>query len=356
MNVGMRAGWPLVSIVLSQDNADLLVVTSAWPRDGFSRYGIFIARQVESLRRRGIKCDVLVVCGYRSPFAYASAAVRLLTWNLGRRYRLVHAHGGEAALPARFYFRAPLVISYLGSDILGYPRPDGRVAPRARLRRFLLRQHSRCAAGTITKSREMATVLPRRARRRNDVIPSGVDERLFVPIPRHEARRALGWDSDELVVVFAADPALPGKRFALADAACRIASAKVGAIRLYIAEGVDPGGMPLVFNAADALILTSSIEGSPNVVKEAMMCNLPVVSTRVGDVEELLATVDPSWLCDPKPDALGAALVECLRERRRSNGRLCATELTLDAVADRVLAHYRRAGWRRLRGEDRVGR
>jgi teichuronic acid biosynthesis glycosyltransferase TuaC len=343
MNAG-RVRWPLATVVVDQDHADVLVVTSAWPRDDFSKYGIFIARQVESLRRRGIRCDVLVVCGYRSPLAYASAAVRLLTWNVSRRYRLIHAHSAEAALSARFYLRAPLLVSYLGSDLLGHPRPDGRVSVRARLRRFLLRQHSRCAAATITKSREMAALLPARVRRRNAVIPSGVDERLFAPIPREEARRAVGWDSDERVVVFAADPASPAKRFQLAEDAWLVASAKLGAIRLHVAADMNPRQMPLVFNAADVLILTSSIEGSPNVVKEAMMCNLPVVATPAGDVEELLANVDPSWVCEPRPELLGAALIECLSDRRRSNGRRCASALTLDAVAGRVLAQYRRAG------------
>jgi teichuronic acid biosynthesis glycosyltransferase TuaC len=344
MNIGMKMQWPLVTVVAGQGNADVLFVTSAWPRDENTKSGIFVERQVESLRRRGIRCDVLVVRGYRSPFAYVSAAARLLTWNVTRRYRLVHAHGGEVALSARFYLRAPLLVSYLGSDLLGYPRLDGRVPPRGQLRRFVIRQHSRCASATTTKTLEMEAALPARVRRRNVVIPDGVDEQLFVPMPIHDARNALGWHDDERVVVFAANPTAAGKRFHLADAACRIASAKVGAIRLYVAHEIDPDRMPIVFSGADALIFTSSREGSPNVVKEAMMCNLPVVSTRAGDVEERLAKVEPSWVCDPDPDALGAALAECVADGRRSNGRMYASGLTLDAVAERILGQYRRAG------------
>jgi teichuronic acid biosynthesis glycosyltransferase TuaC len=340
----MRARWPLVTIEPTQEDADVLIVTSAWPGPDRPKYGIFIARQVESLRRRGTRPDVLFVRGYRSPLAYVSAAALLVLFNLSRRYRLVHAHGGEAALPARLYVRAPLLISYLGDDLLGSPRADGLVPTRRRLRSLLLRQLSRLAAATITKTSEMELVLPERVRKRNAVIPNGVDERLFTPIPRQEARGALGWDDEERVVVFAGDPSVPRKRFALADAACRTASAKLGPIRLYVASNVDPSRMPLVFSAADALLLTSFHEGSPNVVKEAMMCNLPVVSTRVGDVEERLRGVEPSSVCDSTPETLGAALVQCLAERRRSNGRRRASGLTLDAIADRVLAHYRCIG------------
>ena len=103
---------------------------------------------------------------------------------------------------------------------------------------------------------------------------------------------------------------------------------------------VDPEEMPWLMNAADCLVLTSSIEGSPNVVKEALMCDLPVVATPAGDVEELLAGVEPSFVRPPDAQALGEALAECLRRRARSNGREVARRLAVDEVARRVLGVY----------------
>ena len=41
-------------------------------------------------------------------------------------------------------------------------------------------------------------------------------------------------------------------------------------------------------NAADLLLMTSTSEGSPNVIKEAMACNCPIVTSDVGDVEWVL--------------------------------------------------------------------
>jgi glycosyltransferase involved in cell wall biosynthesis len=94
-------------------------------------------------------------------------------------------------------------------------------------------------------------------------------------------------------------------------------------------------------NAADCLLLTSSIEGSPNVVKEALMCNLPVVATAAGDVAELLDGVVPSPVCEPSESALSDGLVEVCKEPRRSNGREVSRRLDARVVADSLLALYR---------------
>ena len=51
-------------------------------------------------------------------------------------------------------------------------------------------------------------------------------------------------------------------------------------------------------NAADALLLTSFIEGSPNIIKEAMACNLPIVSVRVGDVPQIIAKARNCYVVD----------------------------------------------------------
>jgi glycosyltransferase involved in cell wall biosynthesis len=95
-----------------------------------------------------------------------------------------------------------------------------------------------------------------------------------------------------------------------------------------------------MMNAADCLLLTSITEGSPNVVKEALMCGLPVVTTHVGDVEELLRDVSPSWICEASADAIAEALVECLRGPRRSNGRSKSMHLGVRPIAERILSVY----------------
>jgi glycosyltransferase involved in cell wall biosynthesis len=330
--------------------ARVLQVTNMWPVEADPagpagspgpRYGIFVKRQVDSLIEAGVRCDVLLVRGFESRLAYVIAAFFLLVSGLTRRrYRLVHVHAGETAFAARFYLTAPVIVTYYGDDLLGTPRADGSIPLHMRLRRAVQRAHARLATRTITQSREMERVLPASVQRRNLVIPSGVDPDLFRPIDRHAARQRLGWQPDERVALFAADPGNPRKRHWLAQAACEWAGEHVERVRLQVAADVAPDDIPLLMSAADCLVLTSSIEGSPNVVKEAILCNLPVATTRVGDVEEVLAGVEPSWFCDANSGAIGAALVECLREPRRSNGREASAWLSSETIARSHLDLY----------------
>src|SRR3989442_15067534 len=75
-------------------------------------------------------------------------------------------------------------------------------------------------------------------------------------------------------------------------------------------------------NACDVLVFPSAQEGSPNTVKEALACNLPVVSVPVGDVPLRLRGIEGCELCaDERPETIAAALERVLRRGPRPPGR-----------------------------------
>jgi glycosyltransferase involved in cell wall biosynthesis len=105
-------------------------------------------------------------------------------------------------------------------------------------------------------------------------------------------------------------------------------------------------------NAADAVLLTSAHEGSPNVVKEALACDVPVVSVDVGDVREWIGPVDGCALADATPEDLGAALAAVLERHGRVAGREHVEGIAVEHVAARLLDIYETVA----RGSARRGR
>src|SRR5207244_12088691 len=95
-------------------------------------------------------------------------------------------------------------------------------------------------------------------------------------------------------------------------------------------------------DAARASDCTSSQEGSPNAVTEALACNLPVVSVRVGDVPLRLKDVDGCELCeDERPETIAAALERVLRRNRRVAGGDAVRDLDERNLTQEAISVYR---------------
>jgi glycosyltransferase involved in cell wall biosynthesis len=318
----------------------VLFVTNMWPDERRPWRGTFVRTQAESLRRIGIDVDVFTVRGDGRRAAYLAAAARVATLNRDGGFDVVHAHYGHSGVVARLQLRAPLVVSYCGSDLLGARGPSGSVTHRGKLEVAVFRHLARVAAGTITKSEEMADVLPRGCRGRNSVIPNGVDLDRFRRIDRADARRRLGWRAGETAVLFVGNPRLAVKNFALAEAVCRRVAGMLPQTQLRVASELAPSQIPLCMSAADALLVTSRAEGSPNMVKEAMAAELPVVATPVGDVPERLRGLPGCHVRPAEPAALAEALIDAVRHGPVPEARTAVGALSLPRVAERIAAVY----------------
>src|SRR5207249_970362 len=109
------------------------------------------------------------------------------------------------------------------------------------------------------------------------------------------------------------NPTIPVKNFALAQAAIERLQERGISAELIVANGLPQSTVVQYINASNALILPSLAEGSPNVVREAMACNVPVVATNVGDVAQVLAHTEGCSLCPHDADALAAGLEKAIQ-------------------------------------------
>lgn len=326
----------------------VLVVTNMYPSAARPHWGAFIRSQVESLAALGVENVLYEIEGWKNSARYAHALRQIPALARDAGADLVHAHYGLSGAAAAGVREVPLVVSFCGDDLLGRPDARGRITPKSRWLVSVSRLAARRADAVIVKSEEMR----RRIAEVPDVevIPNGVDLARFTPVPREEARARLSWPADGHVLLFAGPPEEPRKNWPLAQAVEKELRARGLESRLVAFHGRPQEELVLAMNAADVLLLPSFHEGSPNVVKEAMAVNLPVVAAPVGDCPERLASVSPGAVAARQPAPFADAVEAVLRAGGRSNGREQVAPLELSAVARRVLALYQRVLARRGRG------
>ena len=299
--------------------------------------GIFVDRQIASLKQAGVRISTFDIGTSHSPIHILSKWLELRREICKVAPDVVHGQYGTIVGIVAAFSGRPTVISYCGSDLL-----RGSAASLIRqLLGFLLSNIAALRAeGLICKSEQLRQSLWWR-KRRAVVIPNGIDFNLFVPGPQGEAREKLGWNLESPIAIINAGDDAKRKGIDLARAAMKLVRSCLPTAELIVISNADPGRMPLFYQGADVALCCSMAEGSPNMVKEALACNLPVVSTPVGDVPERLAGVSPSCIVSRDPKELGEAIVNILRTRQRSNGRERVAHLSLEKVASQILTIYK---------------
>jgi glycosyltransferase involved in cell wall biosynthesis len=316
----------------------VLMVTGIYPTEQSPHKGTFIKSQVDSLIAEGLEVEVIHPAPGPVPLRYVWATMQVFLKTLTGQVDIVHGHYGLWCLVARMQWNTPVVASFLGDDLLGTVMGDGTYSSKGAFVVHVSSWLSRRVDAVIVKSERMkkraltgATVF---------VIPNGVDFELFRPMPRTQARAELGWDQDRYYVLFCNDPEIPVKNFPLAQAAIERLKGRGISAELVVANGISHAKVVQYMNASNALILPSFAEGSPNVVKEAMACNIPVVASDVGDVSEVIGRTCGCSICALDPEAFAEGLEEALRHTEPTTGRADISHLENSVIAKRIIGVY----------------
>ena len=318
----------------------VLHVTNAYPTEQNPSEGVYIRTQVESLVKLGVDVDVCLLKG-TGIFKYIKGIAEVRKAVRSRRYDIVHAHYMYSGWTARFATILPLVVSFMGSDVYGDCNEWGEYRLSNRVLHGLFSRLLSCVtAHNIAKSAGLASYLRAKT---TSVIPNGVDLEVFYP--RTVAKRELGLKEDEQHVLFAGRPSPTRgyKRYPLAEAALKFVRKSIPSAQLVTLDKRPQQEVARFLNAVDCLLLTSVHEGSPNIVKEALACELPIVSVDVGDAAERVKDFEGCYIVPDEPTSIAKAVGKVLvRGARLSGGHDSVDELSLPKVARRVQSVYER--------------
>jgi glycosyltransferase involved in cell wall biosynthesis len=299
---------------------------------------IFAHRQINSLKAPSIDVGVFMLKSRTSLKSLLSDMIAFRQNFATFNPHIVHAHYGTmTSFFCALASNKPLVITFRGSDI----NPVlGENVFRGGIKHLLSQLSALRAKHIICVSKEVK----KRLWWRNDevsIIPSGIDLSIFKPLPIKFAREKLGLSLTDKIVLFNVGKSPLVKRLDLAEKALKFVNSQIPNTRLVkLYENIDPDDMPFYYNAADCLLMTSDHEGSPNVVKEAISCNCPVVSVDVGDVRKRLTGVYPSIIVKRDSAEIGRAICEIFTLNRRSNGHDLIQDLSLKKQGDQLKSIY----------------
>ena len=296
---------------------------------GNSDMGIspIIKNQGESLVSDEIELTYYLIQG-KGFFGYLKNIFKLRKFLRSDCFDIIHAHYSLSAIVASLSLFRPVIVSLMGSDV----KENKRFKIIIKL--FSIFFWDRL----IVKSKDMARNIG--DIKKISIIPNGVNLNKFKPLPMEKHQQHLKWDTQKRHILFAADPDRYEKNYKLAyEAFSKLKSD----IELHHLSNVPNDIMPMYYSAADLVLLTSLWEGSPNVIKEAMACNCPIVSTDVGDVKEVIEKTDGCYICSFESEDVAEKIKLALVFGKRTKGRERIRPLDDRIVAKKLINIYKEA-------------
>lgn len=288
----------------------------------------FIVEQADALRSVGCDVEYFGVTG-KGLLGYLKQIPYLRRKIYADKIDIIHAHYGLCCLLANMQRKVPVVSTYHGSDInVKSVLKLSKIAMALSAWNIFVSERTHDIALSSVKTA---------IKKKCSLIPCGIN------LPKVSA---LCPDMSAVLE--------PNKKHVLFAGAFyndvkdpELAKSIVGLltnVQLIELKGYSRDEVNGLMYQCDALLMTSKTEGSPQVIKEAMACGLPIVSTDVGDVKERVAGLSGCYVAQNRnPKELVGLLSNALSLKGRTNGRdlIIKSELTNESVAKKIIKIYK---------------
>jgi teichuronic acid biosynthesis glycosyltransferase TuaC len=286
----------------------------------------FVQEQGEALNKLGILVDFFPIRG-KGIRGYLKNIFILRKYLKDNHYDILHGHFIWSILVCLFQPKIIKVGTFHGSDLNNQTSrfiADKVVMPQLDL--------------SIVVSKKMADLV---SGHETLVIPCGVDFDTFSPI------RDINSISNPLIkegkvnILFCAYFERPVKNAQLAFHAIELLAGKYQ-INLIELKALSRQEVNILLNLVDLVLMTSLTEGSPQIIKEAMACNCPIVSTDVGDVRDVLMGVDGCYITSFEPKNVAENIENAIQFTKPTDGRNRIRHFSNQIIAERIRFEYER--------------
>ncbi|MBG6236757.1 glycosyltransferase involved in cell wall biosynthesis [Pedobacter sp. CAN_A7] len=312
----------------------VLYVTNMYPVEDYIYFGIHVKEQIEAIATQGdIETEVYFINGRAKKWNYFNSIANIRNKIKNGNYDLIHIHYGLSALFLLFYQpKIPVVVTLHSGELYKKKGILNHLAQKS-ITMAALKNTNRI----IVLNDDMVNLLYKH-KQKLVKLPCGIDLNTFI-------ERNTSQPEQELIVGFPGNKARNEKNFKLFKEIIDELR-KTFNIRIVEFHNFTRNEVLHHLQTLDVLVMTSLVEGSPQIIKEAMACNRPIVSTNVGDLADLLHNVKN---CHVINSFESAALLKPIREifslsaeHRKTNGRekLIQMKLGADQVAKSVIHVY----------------
>lgn len=263
----------------------VLHITNNYPTIIHPIYGIFVKEQIDSLTDLGIENEVFFINGReKGKLEYIRSVFKLRSYLKGKQFDIIHCHHALSALCfifSGYSKKIKFIISYQNDPLHEQGKYFYRYI-KNKCNAIILKNNSPIVDGNFIFYQ-----------------PNGVNIDFFKPNSRKECLNMLNLSSNKKYILFVSSNFIrEQKRYDRFLEVLSILRNKYNLSNIEELKLINTKRelVPYYFNASSLHLLTSDFEGSPNSVKEAMACNIPVVSTNVGNIKELFSGIEGCYV------------------------------------------------------------
>jgi teichuronic acid biosynthesis glycosyltransferase TuaC len=304
--------------------------------------GRFMHIMAEGLRREGVDLELMYLGALGSLSRIRAARQEVI--HRSKSFDITHSQFGSACSLVTAAASGIKVVSLRGSDWHRYRGSNSAQYLHGIIAVLFTRMALNSYDGVIVMSHRMGSEVQMKLQPHAllQVLTDPVDTTIFVPDNRNDARRKLGASEDSApwVLFTTLSENNPIKRTGLARRSVELAAQTIPGIKLKVATGLAHEQMPSFIAACNVVLCTSTHEGWPNSIKEALACGLPFVSTDVSDLDDIAQKHRGCFVGPADAHFLSDAIIQSLSNEPEPGLRDIAQSMNLETTSKKLVVYY----------------